>query len=181
MSSRLFKPPLLNPEFYDSWKREIQLWKVDTNISPSRQAPAGFLSLTDQARTAILEIDISLLNAEDGIDKLVEKLDTLFLEDKNQSAFICLIVGTKIPWLYWHSPEKRHLRPEAINQTLMKHVKALKYSHLRPRELLMSATRHECSASMARMSGSLDQLSQPQYLDIRTDTHTNQHSWLKCD
>ena len=89
MSLRLFEPPLLNPEFYDSWKREIQLWKLATNISPSHQAPAFFLSLTGQARTAILEMDISLLNAEDGMDKLVEKLDTLFLEDKNQSAFIC--------------------------------------------------------------------------------------------
>ena len=52
-------------------------------------APAVFLSLTGQARTAILEMDISLLNAEDRMDKLVEKLDALFLEDKNQSAFIC--------------------------------------------------------------------------------------------
>ena len=34
-------------------------------------------------------MDISLLNTEDGMDKRVEKLDTLFLEDKNQSAFIC--------------------------------------------------------------------------------------------
>ena len=88
MSLRLFEPPLLNPEFYDLWKREIQLWRLASNISPSRQAPA-VLSLTGQARTAILEMDISLLNAEDGMDKLVEKLDTLFLEDKNQSAFIC--------------------------------------------------------------------------------------------
>ena len=55
------------------------------SLSPSTSG----LSLTGQARTAILEIDISLLNAEDGMDKLVEKLDTLFLEDKNQSAFIC--------------------------------------------------------------------------------------------
>ena len=89
MSLRLFEPPLLNPEFYDSWKREIQLWKLATNISPSHHAPAFFLSLTDQPRTAILKMDISLLNAEDGMDKLVEKLNTLFLEDKNQSAFIC--------------------------------------------------------------------------------------------
>ena len=88
MSSRLFEPPLLNPEFYDSWKREIQLWRLASNISPSRLAPA-VLSLTGQARTAILEMDISLLNAKDGMDKLVEKLDTLFLEDKKQSAFIC--------------------------------------------------------------------------------------------
>ena len=81
MSLRLFEPPLLNPEFYDSWKQEIQLWRLASNISPSRQAPA-VLSLTGQARTAILEMDISLLKAEDGMDKLVEKLDTLFLEDK---------------------------------------------------------------------------------------------------
>ena len=77
MSLRLFERLLLNPEFYDSWKREIQLWRLASNISPSRQAPA-FLSLTGQARTAILEMDISLLNAEDGMDKLVEKLDTPF-------------------------------------------------------------------------------------------------------
>ena len=55
------------------------------SLSPS----TGGASLTGQAQTAILEIDISLLNAKDGTDKLVEKLDTLFLEDKNQSAFIC--------------------------------------------------------------------------------------------
>ena len=55
-------------------------------LSPST---GSFLLLTGQARAAILEMDISLLNAQDGMDKLVEKLDTLFLEDKNQSAFIC--------------------------------------------------------------------------------------------
>ena len=86
MSSRLFEPPLLNPEFYNSWKREIQLWRLASNISPSRQAPAVFFVTY---WTAILEMDISLLNAEDGTDKQVEKLDTLVLEDKNQSAFIC--------------------------------------------------------------------------------------------
>ena len=57
------------------------------SLSPS--TGVFFLSLTGQARTAILEMGISQLNAEDGMDKLVEKLDTLFLEDKNQSGFIC--------------------------------------------------------------------------------------------
>ena len=42
MSSRLFEPPLLNPEFYDSWKREIRVWRLASNISPSRQAPAVY-------------------------------------------------------------------------------------------------------------------------------------------
>ena len=40
-----------------------------------------------KAREAILELDIAVLNSEDGMKKLYEKLDTLFLEDINQSAF----------------------------------------------------------------------------------------------
>ena len=37
--------------------------------------------------SAVLELDTVVLNSEDGMKKLYEKLDTLFLEDINQSAF----------------------------------------------------------------------------------------------
>ena len=40
-----------------------------------------------KAREAILELDTVVLNSEDGMKNLYEKLDTLFLEDINQSAF----------------------------------------------------------------------------------------------
>ena len=43
-----------------------------------------FLSLEGKA---ILELDTAVLNSEDGMKKLYEKPDTLFLEDINQSAF----------------------------------------------------------------------------------------------
>ena len=46
-----------------------------------------FLSLEGKAREAVLELDTAVLNSEDGMKKLYEKLDTLFLEDVNQSAF----------------------------------------------------------------------------------------------
>ena len=46
-----------------------------------------FLSLEEKAREAVLELDIAVLNSEDGMKKLYEKLDILFLEDINQSAF----------------------------------------------------------------------------------------------
>ena len=45
------------------------------------------LSLEGKAREAVLELDTAVLNSEDGMKKLYEKLDTLFLEDINQSAF----------------------------------------------------------------------------------------------
>ena len=46
-----------------------------------------FLSLEGTAREAVLELDTAVLNSEDRMKKLNEKLDTLFLEDVNQSAF----------------------------------------------------------------------------------------------
>ena len=46
-----------------------------------------FLSLEGKAREAVLELDTAVLNSEDGMKKLYEKLDTLFLEDVNHSAF----------------------------------------------------------------------------------------------
>lgn len=49
-------------------------------------APIVFLSLEGKAREAILKLDITILHADDGIEKLFVKL--LFLEDVNQSAFM---------------------------------------------------------------------------------------------
>ena len=89
MSSSPLEPLPLNPEFYAFWKKEMCLWQLTTNIPPTRRTPAVFLSLKSQAHTAILEMDIALLHSDDGMDKLIKKLDTLFLEDKNHSAFVC--------------------------------------------------------------------------------------------
>ena len=45
------------------------------------------MSLEGTVREDVLELDTAVLNSEDGMKKLYEKLDTLFLEDVNQSAF----------------------------------------------------------------------------------------------
>ena len=89
MCSSLLEPPPLNPEFYASWKKEMCLWQLAMNIPPVRRALAVFLALKDQACAAILEMNIALLHSDDSIDKQIKKLDTLFLKNKNQSAFIC--------------------------------------------------------------------------------------------
>ena len=47
-----------------------------------------FLSLEGEARESLLELNIVALNSEDGMEKVNEKFDTLFLEDINQSAFL---------------------------------------------------------------------------------------------
>ena len=89
MSFSLLEPPPLNPEFYALWKKKMCLWQLAMNIPAARRAPVEFLSCKGQVRAAILEMVITLLHSDAGIDKLIKKLDTLFLEDKNQSAFFC--------------------------------------------------------------------------------------------
>ena len=49
----------------------MQLWKLTTSLDE-------LLLLEGKAREAILELDITTLNLDDGIKKLNEKLDTLF-------------------------------------------------------------------------------------------------------
>ena len=52
------------------------------------RAPVVILSLVGKAREAVLELDMATLNADHGMEKLYQKLDTLFLEDANQAAFM---------------------------------------------------------------------------------------------
>ena len=53
-----------------------------------KRAPTVFLTLTGTARDAILEMDTSELNADDGLTKLYLMLDDLFKEVSNQAALV---------------------------------------------------------------------------------------------
>ena len=65
----------------------MQIWELATSLDKTKRALIVFFSLEGKAREAVLELDTAVLNSEDGMKKLYEKLDTLFLEDINQSAF----------------------------------------------------------------------------------------------
>ena len=58
-----------------------------TSLDKTKRALMVFLSLEGKARVAVLELDTMVLNSEDRMKKLYEKLDALLLEDVNQSAF----------------------------------------------------------------------------------------------
>ena len=46
------------------------------------------MSLEGRAREAALELSIDELNTDDGLTKLIEKLDGLFLIDENQRTYV---------------------------------------------------------------------------------------------
>lgn len=72
---------------YENWKKEVQIWQLFTSLEKKKQAPAIFLTLTGQAREAILEMELEVLSSDDGVKELVKKLDSLYLKDSHHSAY----------------------------------------------------------------------------------------------
>ena len=83
MASKYFPPPVLLKDKYNTWKKEMKIWELVISLDKTKRA----LMVEGTAREAVLELDTAVLNSENGMKKLYEKLDTLFLEDVNQSAF----------------------------------------------------------------------------------------------
>ena len=57
MAEKNFKaPPVLTKDItYNTWKKELEIWKAFTSIDKKKQAPAIFLTLSGQAREAVSE------------------------------------------------------------------------------------------------------------------------------
>ena len=72
---------------YETWKNELDVWKLITDVKPEKQALAITLLLMGQARAKALEIDAAQLNTEDGVSILLTALDTLFLQDEVDLAY----------------------------------------------------------------------------------------------
>ena len=89
MASRDFKaPPLLSRcSSYECWLKEIEIWQAFTTLTASKQGPAIFLTLEGRAREAVLELEVKAISAETGVKAITDKLDSLYLKDKVQSAY----------------------------------------------------------------------------------------------
>ena len=80
-------PRFESEEAYEVWKNDIKIWCLLTDLDVKKQALAIHLSLTGRARVATSELQVAVLNSESGVDKLLEKLDELFLPDKGRRQF----------------------------------------------------------------------------------------------
>ena len=88
MTTSYKNPPALDEDkSYETWKSEIDIWRLMTDVEKERQALALVLSLSGQARQRALEIEVADLNKADGVDTLLESLEELFLKDKIDLAY----------------------------------------------------------------------------------------------
>ena len=73
---------------YERWKKDIDIWQKLTNVPAEKQALAVHLTLTGKAREVSSEIDTVKLASAEGMKVLLEKLDGVFMLDKNRQAFM---------------------------------------------------------------------------------------------
>ena len=80
--NQLKAPPVLSEEDeYLNWKNDINVLEMFTDIAKKKRGPAVYLSLRGRARDAVREIPFAELGTDDGMKKIMDKLDTLFLKD----------------------------------------------------------------------------------------------------
>ena len=88
MATNIKAPPSLSKSSsYNAWLKEIEIWQAFTDLDPNKQGPAIFLSLEGRAREAVLELQVKQIIDKDGVSKIINKLDELYLKDKTQSAY----------------------------------------------------------------------------------------------
>lgn len=72
---------------YEQWKNEVSIWELVTDIEPKKRALAIALTLTGKAKETALEVEVKVLNAEDGVKKLVGKLDTVLKKHDSDADY----------------------------------------------------------------------------------------------
>ena len=72
---------------YESWRNELKMWELVTDLKAEKQAFAVILSLKGQAKAIALELDKEKLKAANGIEYLLEQLDPVFKKNETDISY----------------------------------------------------------------------------------------------
>ena len=86
MSLSAITPP---PQFskhtsYETYKKEIKIWQLLKSCKDEDEGPIVFRTLTGKAKAAALELTVEQIGGKDGLKKILDKLDGLYLPEDNQ-------------------------------------------------------------------------------------------------
>ena len=84
------KPPVFDEKnmTWQEYKKEIEVWAMLTTLPEKKRGPALWISLTGKAKDAVKDMEIVDLAADDGLSKMMEKLDLVFKTDENHAAYM---------------------------------------------------------------------------------------------
>ena len=89
-SEKIIGPPNFDEKAF-SWKeykKEIEVWASLTNLPKKKQGPALWMSLSGKAKEVVQDMDLDEIKADDGLRKMLGKLDAVFKIDDNQAAYL---------------------------------------------------------------------------------------------
>ena len=82
-------PPILaGQDSYVEWKEDLKVWLLFTDLEVKRRGPAVYLTLTGNARDCVRDLTPEEIGGVDGIKKILEKLDKVYLKDKDTQTFM---------------------------------------------------------------------------------------------
>ena len=79
--------PFKEDRDFDSWKREIDVWRVVTELPKAKQGAVLYLSLPEKIRTQLESIAVVDLNNDTGLDLVITKLKDLYSPSEELRAF----------------------------------------------------------------------------------------------
>ena len=86
---QLKTPPVLADEDgYGEWLNDVKIWQLFTDLEKKKQGPALYLTLSGRARECVRELTPEVIGGDDGVQKIIEKLDKLFMKDQNTHAYL---------------------------------------------------------------------------------------------
>ena len=74
-------PDLKKCSTYEDYKKMLELWSSFTSIDKKEQGTAVLLSLEGKAQESVLELSKDEITADDGLSKVLAKLDKIYLKD----------------------------------------------------------------------------------------------------
>ena len=75
-------PPIFSKSSsYEDYKKLLGLWTRFTSLDKNEQGTAVLLSLEGKAQEAVLELETDIITGEDGVAKIIERLDKIYLQD----------------------------------------------------------------------------------------------------
>ena len=84
------------PEFqednssYEEYRKEVQIWQLLKICSKKAEGPLIFRTLKGRAKSVALELSVEEIGSDNGLELIMEKLDKLYLTEKNQRIFLAL-------------------------------------------------------------------------------------------
>ena len=122
---RVHPPKLVDGDDFEEWEREIEIWKLVTDVPEERQGASIYLSLEGKARACCKTIEIEKLKGKNGADELLKKLRDLYSKDKEQSAFKA------------YEDFENYQRPENMNITDFLNEWERRYEKIKSKEMAL--------------------------------------------